>query len=457
MKPMVAIVGRPNVGKSTFFNQVTRSRDALVDDFPGVTRDRIYGDALWNDIPFTVVDTGGFGGQPDDAFADAIRHQVFEAMTAADAIIMLMDGRQGLSPYDRDIVDTLRHQSKPVFFAVNKIDGPEQEDRLAEFFALGLEHVFPLSAEHRFGLSDLLDRLVANFKAHPAVSRDEIRLAVVGRPNVGKSSLLNRLVGAERHLVSDIPGTTRDAVDSVVKRDGRHYRLIDTAGIRRKGKVTRKLEKFSILKALRSLDRCDVALIVIDAAEGVTDQDISVAGYAHERGCGCVLVLNKWDLVAKDQNSVRRFTEQLRDAAKFLAFAPVLTISALTGQRVQRIFKLTATVHAQYIARVNTGRINRILEQALADNEPSLHRGRRIKFFYATQAATRPPTFVMFVNYPEAVHFSYQRYLVNRLRLGAGLHDTPIRLVLRPRAGRRSVGTRPKRRKRPGRKPRRSR
>ena len=457
MKPMVAIVGRPNVGKSTFFNQVTRTRDALVDDFPGVTRDRIYGDAVWNEIPFTVVDTGGFSGQLDDDFADAIRHQVDEAVTAADAIIVLMDGRQGLSPYDRDIVDTLRDQPKPVLFAVNKIDGPEQEDRLAEFFALGLEHLHPLSAEHRYGLNDLLDRLVSNFKPQTEASRDEIRLAVVGRPNVGKSSLLNRLVGAERHLVSDIPGTTRDAVDSVIKRDGQYYRLIDTAGIRRKGKVTRKLEKFSILKALRSLDRCDVALIVIDAAEGVTDQDVSVAGYAHERGCGSVFLLNKWDLVEKDQNSVRRFTEQLRGAAKFLAFAPVLTLSALTGQRVQRIFKLVETVYAQYTTRVNTGRINRILEQAMADNEPSLHRGRRIKFFYATQAATRPPTFVIFVNYPEAVHFSYQRFLVNRLREGAGLHDTPIRLVFRPRAGRKNIAARPKRRERSARKRKRSR
>ncbi len=457
MKPMVAIVGRPNVGKSTFFNQVTRSRDALVDDFPGVTRDRIYGDAVWNDIPFTLVDTGGFSGQLDDAFATSIRHQVFEALAAADAIIMLMDGRQGLSPYDRDIVDTLRDQPRPVFFAVNKIDGPEQESLMADFYALGLANLYPLSAEHRFGLGDLLDNLVATFERHEEIPRDEIQLAVVGRPNVGKSSLLNRLVGAERHLVSDIPGTTRDAVDSVIKRDGRHYRLIDTAGIRRKGKVTRKLEKFSILKALRSLDRCDVALIVVDAAEGITDQDISVAGYAHERGCGCLFLLNKWDLVAKDQHSVRRFTEALRASAKFLAFAPVLTLSALTGQRVQRIFKLVDAVYAQYTTRVTTGRINRVLEKALADNEPSLHRGRRIKFFYATQAATRPPTFVMFVNYPEAVHFSYQRYLVNRLREGANLPDTPIRLILRPRTGRKETSGRPKRRTPPGRKRKRSR
>ena len=457
MKPMVAIVGRPNVGKSTFFNQVTRSRDALVDDFPGVTRDRIYGDATWNDIPFTLVDTGGFSGQLDDALAESIRHQVFEALAAADAIIVLMDGKQGLSPYDRDIVDTLRNQRKPVFFAVNKIDDPAQEGALADFFALGLDNLFPLSAEHRFGLGDLLDRLVAAFERHEETRRDEIKLAVVGRPNVGKSSLLNRLAGEERHLVSAIPGTTRDAVDSVIKREGRYYRLIDTAGIRRKGKVTRKLEKFSVLKALRSLDRCDVALIVIDAAEGVTDQDISVAGYAYERGCGCILLLNKWDLVAKDQHSVRRFSDELRAAAKFLAFAPVLTLSALTGQRVPRIFKLVDTVYAQYTTRVGTGRLNRILEQALADNEPALHHGRRIKFYYATQAATGPPTFIMFVNYPEAVHFSYQRYLTNRLREGAGLNDTPIRLVLRPRSGRKPPAKRSKPRTRKARKRRRSR
>lgn len=457
MKPMVAIVGRPNVGKSTFFNKVTRSRDALVDDIPGVTRDRIYGDAIWNDIPFTLVDTGGFSGQLDDAFAESIRYQVFEALAAADAIIVLMDGKQGLSPYDRDIVDTLRNQRKPVFFAINKIDDPAQEDALADFFALGLEELFPLSAEHRFGLGDLLDRLVATFERHAETRRDEIKLAVVGRPNVGKSSLINRLVGEERHLVSAIPGTTRDAVDSLIKREGRYYRLIDTAGIRRKGKVTRKLEKFSVLKALRSLDRCDVALVVIDAAEGVTDQDISVAGYAYERGCGCVLLLNKWDLVAKDQHSVRRFRDELRAAAKFLAFAPVLTLSALTGQRVQRIFKLVDTIYAQYTTRVNTGRLNRILEKALTDNEPSLHHGRRIKFYYATQAATRPPTFIMFVNYPEAVHFSYQRYLKNRLREGAGLHDTPIRLVLRPRSGRKAPPARSKRPAAKARKRRRSR
>lgn len=443
MKPIVALVGRPNVGKSTLFNRMTRSRDALVDDFPGVTRDRHYGDAEWDGTPFTVVDTGGFSGQPDDSFADAIRRQVFQAIEDADAVILLMDGKYGLSPYDRDIVEHLRNAAKPTFFAVNKIDGPEQEEALADFYRLGLETLYPLSAEHRYGFADLMDALVASLPPAADTPRDEIRLAVVGRPNVGKSSLINRLTGQERHLVSDIPGTTRDAVDSVLTYHRRHYRLIDTAGIRRKGKVSQKIEKFSILKALRSLENCDVALILVDAAEGISDQDISVAGYAYERGCGCIVLLNKWDLVAKDHRTAQTYAARLREEAKFLAFAPVLTISALTGQRVRRIFELVDQVYAQYTARVPTGRVNRILEQAMADKEPSLHQGRRIKFYYATQAGTQPPTFVLFVNYPEAVHFSYRRYLLNRIREAAGLDKTPVRLLLRERSGRMTFKDRP--------------
>jgi len=443
MKPIVALVGRPNVGKSTLFNRLTRSRDALVDDFPGVTRDRNYGDAEWQGIPYTVVDTGGVSGQVDERFADAIRRQVFQAIEDADAVIMMMDGKHGLSPFDRDIVDDLRNAAKPVFYTVNKIDGPDQENALVDFCRLGLEKLFPLSAEHRYGLVDLLDALVATFTPFAETPRDEIKLAVVGRPNVGKSSFVNRLTGQERHLVSDIPGTTRDAVDSVITYHGKQYRLIDTAGIRRKGKVSRKLEKFSILKALRSLDRCDVALILMDAAEGITDQDISVAGYAHDRGCGCIFLLNKWDLVKKDHRTVKAYSERLYTEAKFLAFAPVLTISALTGQRVQRVFQLVDEVHGQYTARISTGRLNRILEQAMQANEPSRHRGRRIKFYYATQVSSRPPTFVLFVNYPEAVHFSYQRYLLNQIREATGLNQTPLRLRLRQRSGRMTFKDRP--------------
>jgi GTP-binding protein len=436
MKPIVALVGRPNVGKSTLFNRLTRTRDALVDDFPGVTRDRNYGDAEWDEVPFTVVDTGGFAGQVDDSFADAIRQQVFQAIEDADAVIMMMDGKYGLSPFDRDIVDRLRDAGKTVFYVVNKIDGPEQENALVDFYRLGLENVYPLSAEHRYGLVDLLDALVKTFPPSTDAPRDEIKIAVVGRPNVGKSSLINRLIGQPRHLVSDIPGTTRDAVDSVLTHHGQQYRLIDTAGIRRKGKVSQKLEKFSIMKALRSLDRCDVALILIDASEGITDQDISVAGYAYDRGCGCIFLLNKWDLVEKDHRTVKAYTERLHMEAKFLAFAPVMTISALTGQRLQRIFHLVKEVYEQYAARIPTGRVNRILEQAMKDNEPSLHRGRRIKFYYATQASSQPPTFILFVNYPEAVHFSYRRYLLNQIRSAAGLDKTPVRLLLRQRSGR---------------------
>jgi len=439
MKPIVAIVGRPNVGKSTLFNRVTRTKDALVDNLPGVTRDRHYGDAVWNDIEFTLVDTGGF--TEGDDFADEIRYQVHQAIADADVILLLLDGREGVSPFDKDILGLLRSVEKPIFYAVNKIDGAEQEIHLSEFYQLGLETLYPLSAEHRYGLTDLFDELcgaLAGLASGPAQKQadDIIRVAVVGRPNVGKSSLINRILGQNRLLVSDIPGTTRDAVDSAFKINGKSYLFVDTAGIRRKGKVSRKLEKFSIIKALRSLDRCDVALMVMDASEGVTDQDISVAGYAYDRGCGCIVLLNKWDLVEKDTHTVKDYYERLHIQAKFLSFAPAMTLSALTGQRVTKIFKLVDEVYAQYTQRIPTGRLNRILEKAVEKNTPSLHRGRRIKFYYAAQISTRPPTIVCFVNYPQAVHFSYKRYLLNQLREGSGLGKTPIRLMFRQREGR---------------------
>ena len=443
MKPIIAIVGRPNVGKSTLFNRITRSRDALVDNFPGVTRDRHYGDASWNDIEFTLVDTGGF--TEGDDFAEAIRFQVHQAIADADVIVLLLDGKEGISPFDQDVINILRSVDKPIFYTVNKIDGAEQEVMLSDFYQLGIDNLYPLSAEHRYGVNDLLDDLVESLKEINAEAAEEgdqqwIKLAVVGRPNVGKSSLINRILGENRLLVSDMPGTTRDAIDSVFKLDGKSYLLVDTAGIRRKGKVSQKLEKFSIIKALRSLDRCDVALIVMDAGEGVTDQDIAIAGYAHERGCGCILLLNKWDLVDKDNKTVKVYTERLRDQAKFLSFAPALTISALTGQRITKIFQMVNAVYDQYQRRIGTGLLNRIFERAIEKNEPSLHRGTRIKFYYAVQISTKPPTIVCFVNYPQAVHFSYKRYLINQLREGAGLDRTPIRLVLRQREGKRTRG-----------------
>jgi len=439
MKPIVAIIGRPNVGKSTLFNRITRTKDALVDDFPGVTRDRHYGDATWNDVEFSLVDTGGF--TEGDDFADEIRYQIHQAIADADVILVLLDGKAGISPFDSDILGLLRSIDKPIFYAVNKIDGAEQEIYLAEFYQLGLETLYPLSAEHRYGLTDLLDDLAKVLAELPPPSQKDqdeamIRLAVVGRPNVGKSSLINRIMGQNRLLVSDIPGTTRDAIDSVCRMNGRSYLLVDTAGIRRKGKVSKKLEKFSIIKALRSLERCHVALIVMDAAEAVTDQDISIAGYAYDRGCGCIMLLNKWDLVEKDSNTVKAYYERLHEQAKFLSFAPAMTISALTGQRVAKIFKLVEEVHEQYAHRIATGQLNRIIERAIEKNTPSLHRGRRIKFYYAAQISTRPPTIVCFVNYPQAVHFSYKRYLLNQLREESGLDKTPIRLIFRPREGR---------------------
>ena len=439
MKPIVAIVGRPNVGKSTLFNRITRTRAALVGNFPGVTRDRHYGDANWNDVEFTLVDTGGFTEGVD--FADEIRFQVRQAIDDADVIMLLLDGKEGISPFDNDTLNLLRSVDKPTFYAVNKIDGAEQEIYLSEFYQLGLETLYPLSAEHRYGLNDLLDELadvLSGLASDPHEDQNEgmIRLAVVGRPNVGKSSLINRILGENRLLVSNIPGTTRDAIDSVCKLDGKSYLLVDTAGIRRKGKVSRKLEKFSIIKALRSLERCDVALIVMDAAEGVTDQDISIAGYAYDRGCGCVLLLNKWDLVEKDSNTVKAYYERLRDQAKFLSFAPAMTISALTGQRITKTFKLVNEVYNQYVHRIATGRLNRILDKAIEKNAPSMHRGKQIKFYYAAQISTRPPTIVCFVNYPQAVHFSYKRYLINQLREESGLDKTPIRMIFRQREGR---------------------
>ena len=438
MKPIVAIVGRPNVGKSTLFNRITRTKDALVDDFPGVTRDRHYGDARWDDVDFTLVDTGGF--TEGDDFAADIRFQVHQAIADADVVLLMLDGKAGVSPFDSDILGFLRSIDKPIFYVVNKIDGAEQEIYLSEFYQLGLEILYPISAEHRYGLTDLLDEMTRVLSALAKDPQEDpaaemIRLAVVGRPNVGKSSLINRILGQDRLLVSDIPGTTRDAIDSVCKMDGKSYLLVDTAGIRRKGKVTGKLEKFSIIKALRSLDRCDVALLVMDAEEGVTDQDISIAGYAYDRGCGCIMLLNKWDLVEKDSKTVKAYYERLRDQAKFLSFAPAMTISALTGQRVTKTFKLVDEVYGQYAKRIATGQLNRIMEKAIEKNSPSLHRGKRIKFYYAAQISTRPPTIVCFVNYPQAVHFSYKRYLVNQLRERSGLDKTPIRMIFRQREG----------------------
>jgi GTP-binding protein len=438
MKPIVAIVGRPNVGKSTLFNRITRSRGAIVDDLPGVTRDRNFGDARWNDKVFTLVDTGGFAEGDDDAFAPHIRQQVVQAIEDADAVILVLDGKGGSSPFDTDLIHTLRTVVKPVFHVVNKVDGEGQEESLFDFYTLGIERLFPVSAEHGYGIADFLDELTDGF---PDASADDdhpdaIRIAVVGKPNAGKSSLINAIIGEERLVVSDVAGTTRDAIDTVFARGGQDYVLIDTAGIRRKGKVALRLEKFSIIKALRSLERCHVALIVIDAEQGISEQDVRVAGYAHDRGCGAIFLFNKWDLVDnRNGKALKRMTENLRIAAKFLSFAPVMTVSAKTGQRISRIFSIVDQVFAQYAIRITTGQLNKVMEKALERTPPSLHKGKRLKFYYATQVASRPPTFVSFVNFPDAVHFSYQRYLLNQIREVFNLDKTPLRLLLKQRTG----------------------
>ena len=438
MKPIVAIVGRPNVGKSTLFNRITRSRDAIVDDLPGVTRDRNFGDVRWDDKAFTLVDTGGFAEGDDDAFAPHIRQQVEQAITDADAIVLMLDGKGGISPFDADLVHTLRTVDKPVFYVVNKIDGEGQEKALFDFYSLGIDTLFPVSAEHGYGVAGFMDELTAGFDDTSTEQErsDDIRIAVVGKPNAGKSSLINAILGEDRLVVSEVAGTTRDAIDSAFIRGDQAYVLVDTAGIRRKGKVSMRLEKFSIIKALRSLERCDVALIVIDAEQGITDQDVHVAGYAHDRGCGAIFLLNKWDLVDnRDGKALKRFTENLRMDAKFLNFAPLITVSAKTGMRIQRIFPIVDGVYAQYSSRITTGQLNKAMDKALIRTQPPLHKGKRLKFYYATQVSTRPPTFVSFVNFPDKAHFSYQRYLVNQIREAFSLDKTPVRLLLRQRTG----------------------
>ncbi|BCS96838.1 GTPase Der [Desulfoluna limicola] len=446
MKPIVAIIGRPNVGKSTLFNRITRSRSALVDDMPGVTRDRHYGEAVWNDAPFLLVDTGGYLIDDEDAFAGAIRDQVMQAVAEADAVVMVLDGKGGISPYDRDLVTILRESHPKVFYVVNKIDGENQEQNLYDFYSLGIDHPYPVSGEHGYGVPDFLDDLSASFPeaaAYPEDNDEIINVAVVGRPNAGKSSIINRITGQHRLVVSDVAGTTRDSIDTMVKRDGQLYRFIDTAGIRRKGKVKEKLEKFSVLKAIKSMERCDVALILIDSSEGVTDQDVTVAGYAHAKGCGVIFVFNKWDLVPADEKNPKLFKERLDMGAKFLTFAPYTTLSALTGQRVEKLFGEIRAVYEQYNTRFSTGEVNRIIEWATERTPPPLHKGKRLKFFYTTQVATKPPTFVSFVNYPEAVHFSYRRFLLNQMREYTGLDKAPIKLLYREKSGRMEFGPKP--------------
>ena len=434
-RTLVALIGRPNVGKSTLFNRMTRSRNALVDPTPGVTRDRHYATVTWEKRSFLLVDTGGIANE-EDTITDHIRSQAMRAIDEADIILFLMDGRQGLVAGDLEIVDLLRRTEKMVFFVVNKVDSPEQEALLlSPFYELGTERLWPLSAEHGFGYRTLMTALAEGLPENdlPGLPAGTVRLAFLGRPNVGKSSMVNAIIGQERMVVSDVSGTTRDSVDTLLTRDRYSYLLIDTAGIRRKGKTRDKLEKFSILKALKALGRCDIALVLVDAGEGITEQDVRVMGYTQEQGRALIILVNKWDLVQDDRRRQKQLLEEIRMATTFVPFAPVLRVSALTGQGIARIFPEIGRVHRQFNARFPTAALNRLLEAAVAHHEPPLHQGRRLKLFYTAQLGTAPPTFVVVASRPGGIHFSYQRYLTNRFREGLGLDRVPVRLLFRER------------------------
>lgn len=435
MLKTVAIVGRPNVGKSTLFNRLLGQRKAIVEDFPGVTRDRHYAEVTRFDKPFLLIDTGGFEPETDDELLTQMREQSEVAVNEADIIIHLLDARDGLTAADKEIVAMLRKSQKPVLYVINKVDGEKQEADIVDFYALGIDRFFPVSAEHGRGIGDLIDELESLLPpAEPVVEAEtEVRMAIIGRPNVGKSSLVNRLLGYERVVANPVAGTTRDSIDTPFVFNQKRYVLIDTAGIRRKGKVSLALEKYSAIHALKAMDRSHLVLMVIDATEGVTDQDLSVAGYAYEKGRALILVVNKWDLPEKDHQSMGKFIEEIQRRFKFLSFAPVIFVSALTGQRVNKIMPLVEEVAEEFNRRITTGQLNQGLEEFVSKHPPSMVRGQRIKFYYATQSAVRPPTFVLFGNKPEDIHFSYERYLINCFREKFQFGRVPIRLQFRGR------------------------
>ncbi|HQF76448.1 MAG TPA: ribosome biogenesis GTPase Der, partial [Syntrophales bacterium] len=401
MKPLIAIIGRPNVGKSTLFNRLSERKKAIAIDQPGATRDRNYAEASWNGRAFTVVDTGGFEPVSTEKILMQMREQTRLAMEQADIIVFLMDGKDGLTPSDEEIVRLLRSYRKPVYYAVNKIDGPRHDENVYEFYRLGVEPIHTISAEHGRGVDELMNAVTADIPVAepedekvPGGEEEPIRIAVVGRPNVGKSSLVNRILGYERTIVNPLPGTTRDAIDTPFEREGRRYVLIDTAGIRRKSRISQNLEKYSVIEALRTLDRCDIALVLIDGEEGVTEQDARIAGLALEKGVACILVVNKWDLVEKDNSTVGVYVNRLREELKFLQFAPIAFVSALTGQRLGRIFELVDAVWAEYTRRIATAELNAQVERYIAENPAPLYRNRPNKIVYATQPRVKPPTFV---------------------------------------------------------------
>lgn len=435
-KPVVAIVGRPNVGKSTFFNYLSGSRISIIEDTPGVTRDRIYAEGEWRGTKFTVIDTGGIEPFTGDYIKQQMIRQAEIAMETADVIVFMVDMKTGITAADYDVAVMLRKSDKPVVVAVNKVDnvGDIPPDAY-EFYNLGMGEIYTISSIHGLGMGELLDAIYEHFPAEAEEPEEEdvIRVAVIGKPNAGKSSLINRILGEERVIVSDIPGTTRDAIDTPVERNGKKYILIDTAGIRRKSKIEENIERYSVIRSWTAVDRADVCIILIDAQDGVTEQDTKIAGYAHEQGKAGIIAVNKWDTVEKETGTLEKTRETISKQLEFMSYAPIVFISAKTGQRVERLFELVDYVFDQASFRVQTGMLNDVLNEAVAMVQPPSDKGKRLKIYYMTQAGIRPPKFILFVNNMELMHYSYERYIQNTLRSNFGFEGTPIQFILRER------------------------
>ncbi|NLK73998.1 MAG: ribosome biogenesis GTPase Der [Clostridiales bacterium] len=435
-RPIVAIIGRPNVGKSTLFNALAGERISIVKDYPGVTRDRIYADVTWLDKQFTMIDTGGIEPDSKDEMLSYMRMQAEIAINSADVIIFLVDVRQGLVDQDFKVADMLRRSAKPVVLAVNKVDNFEKlMPDVYEFYNLGIGDPIPVSSASKLGFGDLLDEVVKHFTSGNTQEEEDERpkIAIIGKPNVGKSSIINKLLGEDRVIVSNIPGTTRDAVDTPIRRNGKDYILIDTAGLRRKSKIKEELERFSIIRTVTAVERCDVAVLVIDATEGVTEQDAKIVGIAHDRGKGIVIAVNKWDLIEKDNNTVKEFQHKIKEVLSFMPYAEILFISAETGQRLHRLFEIIEVVIQNQNLRISTGVLNEILTEATTLQQPPSDKGKRLRIYYMTQVAVKPPTFVVFVNDKELMHYSYTRYIENKIREAFGFSGTSLKFIIRER------------------------
>ena len=435
-RPVVTIVGRPNVGKSTLFNRIAGRRISITEDTPGVTRDRIYAECEWLDNYFTLIDTGGIEPDTTDTIFAQMRIQAEIAIDMADVVLFMVDGKEGVTAADTEVSQMLRKAKKEIILVVNKMDRFVNEDNIYEFYNLGLGEPMAVSSSEALGIGDLLDEVISKFD--DTMNRydedDSIKIAVIGKPNAGKSSIINKIIGEERVIVSDIPGTTRDAIDTKFERSGKNYTLIDTAGIRKKSKVSLTVEKYSVLRAFTAVERADICILVIDADKGVTDQDVRIAGYSHENNKGMIVVINKWDLIEKDNKTFKEFTDDIRQKLAYASYAPIMTVSALTGQRVNKILDAVDEVYSFRNLRISTGVLNDILTEAVLMNQPATVKGKRLKIFYGTQVAVNPPKFLIFVNDREIVHFSYERYIENKIREGFEYKGTPIVIEFRNRS-----------------------